>query len=221
MLSKINGFKSEEGFYVGIGAYPVGGALRHRRRGAVGVIRPVGAAVDRARRRTTLQRGGHHGLLAATTGLSLLGAVLILFGLVGLNLRHAEAAGVLGKVGFPIAFLGTALVIGISWAIFFVAPSAALEAPEFLDAQEVRGPLDTGFILSGFVFAVGWALFGAGAWLVRTYPRWVVVVFIVAALIQLFPFPGTGLLFGVAVALLGFFALTRGRTSYGRPSRMR
>jgi len=156
---------------------------------------------------------------AATTGLSLLGAVLILFGLVGLNLRHAEATGVLGKVSFPIAFLGTALVIGISWAIFFVAPSAALEAPEFLDAEEVRGPLDTGFILSGFVFAVGWALFGAGAWLVRTYPRWVVIVFIVAALIQLFPFPGTGLLFGVAVALVGFFALTRGSTSYGHPSR--
>ena len=157
---------------------------------------------------------------AATTGLSLLGAVLILFGLVGLNLRHAEATGVLGKVSFPIAFLGTALVIGISWAIFFVAPSAALEAPEFLDAQEVRGPLDTGFILSGFVFAVGWALFGAGAWLVRTYPRWVVIVFIVAALIQLFPFPGTGLVFGVAVALLGFFALTRGSTSYEQPSRV-
>src|SRR5215204_7210463 len=64
MLFNINdGFKSEEGFYVGLGAYPVGSALRHRRRGAVGVIRPVGATEGRPRRRTTLQRGGHHGLL--------------------------------------------------------------------------------------------------------------------------------------------------------------
>jgi len=36
---------------------------------------------------------------AATTGLSLLGAVLILFGLVGFNLRQVEAAGILGKLG--------------------------------------------------------------------------------------------------------------------------
>src|SRR5918998_1156024 len=54
---------------------------------------------------------------AATTGLSLLGAVLILFGLVGLNLHQAEAAGILGKVGFLIALFGTALGIGISWTI--------------------------------------------------------------------------------------------------------
>ncbi len=36
---------------------------------------------------------------ALTGGLSLLAAVLILFGLVGLHLRHSEQAGILGGLG--------------------------------------------------------------------------------------------------------------------------
>ena len=158
---------------------------------------------------------------AITSGLSLLAAVLILFGLVGLNLRQAEAAGVVGGLGFLLAFLGTALTVGLNWALVFVAPSVAVEAPEFLDAEQVAGPLDTGFMLTGVVLAVGWALFGVGALLARSYPRWVAIVLIVAALIQLLPFPGTSLVFGVAVVLVGFFALPGGRTLDGQSSRVR
>ena len=159
---------------------------------------------------------------ALTSGLSLLASVLILFGLVGLHLRQSEVAGVLGWLGFLIAFLGTALVVGVSWAIFFVAPSVAVEAPEFLDAEQPPGILNIGFILAFIVLAVGWALFGFAALRARTYPRWVAIVLIVAALIQFLPFPGTALVFGVAVALLGFFALAgRGTTSDEQPSRVR
>ena len=158
---------------------------------------------------------------AITAGLSLLSAVLILFGLVGLHLRQAETAGALGWVGFLIAFLGTALVAGVSWAIFFVTPSIAVEAPEFLDTEQPPGILNAGFILTFLIFGAGWALFGIAALRARTYPRWVAIVLIVAALIQVLPFPGTALAFGVAVALVGFFALTRGRVSEEQPSRVR
>ena len=158
---------------------------------------------------------------AITAGLSLLAAVLIQFGLVGLHLRQAETAGLLSWLGFLIAFLGTALVVGISWALFFVAPSVAVEAPQFLDTEEVAGPLNVGFLLSGLVLAVGWALFGVAGLRARAYPRWVAIVLIVVALLQLLPFPGTGLLFGVAVALVGFFALTGGRSTEEHPSRVR
>jgi hypothetical protein len=105
----------------------------------------------------------------------------------------------------------------------FVAPSMALEAPEFLDSEQVTGPLNAGFILTSLVLAVGWALFGAAALVARTYPRWVAIVLIVAALIQILPLPGTGLVFGLAVALLGFFALVGGgRLSEDeQPSRVR
>ena len=159
---------------------------------------------------------------ALTSGSSLLAAVLILFGLVGLHLRHSEEVGILGGLGFVLAFLGTALVVGLSWALLFVAPSVALEAPEFLDAEQVAGPLNTGFILTSLVLAVGWALFGVATLLARTYPRWVAIVLIVAALIQFLPFPGTGVVFGVAVALVGFFALAGGgRMTEEQPSRVR
>ena len=117
---------------------------------------------------------------AITQGLSLLAAVLILFALVGLYVRQSEEAGVLGVLGFVLAFFGTALVVGVSWALFFVAPSVALESPEFLDAEQVGGPLDTGFMLTSLFLAVGWALFGVAALLAQSYPRWVAIVLIVA-----------------------------------------
>lgn len=158
---------------------------------------------------------------AITSGLSLLAAILILFALVGLNLRQSEEVGILGRLGFVVAFLGTALTVGLSWVIFFVAPSVAMEAPEFLDAEQVAGPLDAGFILTSLILAVGWALFGVAALRAGIYPRWVTIVFIIAALIQFLPLPGTALVFGVAVALLGFFALARGSMSVEQPSRVR
>jgi hypothetical protein len=158
----------------------------------------------------------------ALTGLlSLLAAVLILFGLVGLHLRQAERAGIVGLLGFLIAFLGTALVVGVTWTLFFVFPSVAMEAPEFVDAEGVPGRMDMGFILSFIVIAVGWALFGVGALVARSYPRWVAIVLIVAALIQVLPFPGTGAVFGVAVGLVGFFSLAAGRMVAEQPSRVR
>lgn len=156
--------------------------------------------------------------LVLTSGMYLLAAVLLLFGLVGLHLRHAERSGVLGLVGFLLAFLGTALAVGVAWTRLFVAPSLAEEVSEFLDAEQVAGPLDTGFILSLAVLAVGWALFGVGALVARSYPRCVAIVLIVAALIQFLPFPGSRLIFGVAVALFGYFSLAGGRMPAERHS---
>src|SRR3712207_433388 len=51
---------------------------------------------------------------AITSGLSLLAVILILFALVGLNLRQSEGVGILGRLGFLVAFLGTALAVGLS-----------------------------------------------------------------------------------------------------------
>jgi hypothetical protein len=74
-------------------------------------------------------------------------------------------------------------------------------------------------MVSFVAFAVGWALFGAGALRAHAYPPWAPIILIVAALIQFLP--GTGLVFGVAVALVGFFALIRGRMSDEQPSHVR
>ncbi len=145
---------------------------------------------------------------AIVSGLALLSAVLMLLALVGLHLHHLKAAGILGFVGFLVAFLGTALVVGTLWTFAFVVPSLAVEAPELLGAEQVAGPVGTGVMLSSIVFAVGWALFGIAALRARLYPRWLAIALIVVALVQLVPIPATVLVFAPVLALLGFFAVS-------------
>ena len=50
-------------------------------------------------------------------------------GLVGLYARQSETAGLLGLVGFVVAFAGTVLVSGFVWVDTFVAPELATSAP--------------------------------------------------------------------------------------------
>lgn len=154
--------------------------------------------------------------------LGLLTAVLGLFALVGLYLYHSQAAGIFGFVGFLAAFLGTALLVGTQWTFTFVVPSLAVEAPEFLDAEQVAGPVDPAILLSFIVLAVGWALFGVAALRAKVYPRWLAIALIVAALVLLLPTPAVGLVFAPVLALLGFFAWSgRGGSTAEQPSRVR
>src|SRR5829696_1787837 len=99
--------------------------------------------------------------------LYLLGATLLLIGLVGLYARQSQAAGALGLVGFLIAFAGTVLAAGLFWAGMFIAPALATEAPDFVDA----GP-PPGFVLTFIGFGVGWLVFGIATLRAGVYPRW-------------------------------------------------
>ncbi len=120
-----------------------------------------------------------------------------------------------------VAFLGTALVVGTQWTFAFVVPSLAVEAPEFLDAEQVAGPVDPAIILSFIVLAVGWALFGVAALRAGVYPRWLAIALIVVALVQLIPVPVTGIVFAPVLALLGFIAFSGRRAAAEQPSRVR
>lgn len=140
--------------------------------------------------------------------MTLLGGLLLLVALVGLYARQSKAAGTLGLVGFLAALVGTGLVVGMMWALAFVAPSAAIEAPAFLDAEETAGPLDTGFMLSGIAVAVGWALFGVATLRARVFPRRAAIVLIIGALLTVLPLPATTLVIDVAVAWLGLSLLS-------------
>jgi len=64
----------------------------------------------------------------------LAGVVLVLLGLVGLYLRQAEAAGNLGFIGFLVAFIGQALIVGPTLVAGFLLPGVAREAPALLEA---------------------------------------------------------------------------------------
>ena len=87
--------------------------------------------------------------------LYLLGGVLLLAGLVGLYVRQSQAAGILGFVGFLVAFSGTVLALGAVWGQLFVAPFLAVQAPGALDT-EPTGTLAVGFTLT-FLSSSLWA----------------------------------------------------------------
>jgi hypothetical protein len=130
--------------------------------------------------------------------LYLLGAPLLLIGLVGLYARQSQAAGALGLVGFLLAFAGTLLGAGLAWAGMFMVPALATEAPDFLDA----GP--PGLFLTFTGLGVGWLVFGIATLRARLYPRRAAILVIVGAVIFALPLPFTAIVLAGAVAWLGF-----------------
>ncbi len=146
----------------------------------------------------------------------LIGGLLLLVALIGLYSHQSEAAGTLGLVGFLAALVGTGLLVGMMWTLAFVVPSAAIEAPAFLDAEETAGPLDMGFMLSGIAVALGWALFGVATVRAQVFPRRAAIVLIIGALLTVLPLPATTLVIDVAVAWLGLVLLSgQGRSAAG------
>jgi hypothetical protein len=118
------------------------------------------------------------GAYAMVTGLTLLGTVLLLVGLVGLYVCQSEAAGLLGLVGFLMSFLGNVLVAGALWEATFVVPWLAWETPELLD----EGPterLALGFTLSYTLAGLGVILFGVATIRARVFPRVAAVLLII------------------------------------------
>ena len=148
--------------------------------------------------------------------LYLLGAVLLLLGLVGLYASQSEAAGVLGLVGFLVAFLGTALLAGVLWFELFLTPSLATRAPGLAEAELGLA----GFTLVFLLGVVGWVLFGAATLRARTYPRWAAVLLMIGGVVAFVPVPLAGTVFSVAIAWLGLVLFTGGSGPAERPSRV-
>jgi hypothetical protein len=148
--------------------------------------------------------------------------VLLPLGLVGLYARQSEAAGLLGLVGFVVAFAGTMLVSGFVWVDHFVAPDLATSASRLVES----GP-PPGRALSFLIFGIGWALFGLASLVGRVYPSSASALMIVGAVIStiviltLLPIPFGDLVFVAAVAWLGVALLTGwGGSASTQPSRV-
>jgi hypothetical protein len=137
-----------------------------------------------------------------------LGLILLSVGLVGLYAHQTQTAGLLGLVGFLLAFIGTVFFTGFFWANIFVAPALGNGAPEFLD-QGGRFP---GFRLALLIYALGWLLFGLASLKARVYPRLPVILLIAGAALDLFGAPLSGLVIDAAFVWLGF-SLFLGRRS--------
>ncbi len=145
------------------------------------------------------------GAYAFVTLLYLLAVILVLGGLVGLYARQSEEAGLLGVVGFLVAFLGTALMVGAAWNQAFFTPGLA-ETPVglVLLEQGLTGWVNFGFTLTFLLVSLGWLVFGVATLLARVYPRPAAVLLIIGALISLIPLSYTEVLLAAAIAWLGF-----------------
>jgi len=158
-----------------------------------------------------------------SAGLRLLSTILLLWALIGIYGHQSRAAGTFGLWAFVVAFLGTALTAGNNWAEVFVWPTLAQVAPNMLSghATEASSYLVSGLTLSGPLLGLGMILFGVATFVARVYPRWAPVLLIVSIPVTIF-LPGTSgtflesigqILFGIAVAALGFYALRRAPSS--------
>ncbi len=139
---------------------------------------------------------------ALTFWLYLLSSILVMGGLVALYVYQSEEAGILGGVGFLVAFLGTALLVGATWAQVFLGPYIAVEAPEVFELEP------PGFLLTFMTLAVGWLLFGIATLRAGVFPRWAAILLMIGAVLSFFPVPLTGIVLSGAVIWLGFILVT-------------
>jgi hypothetical protein len=150
---------------------------------------------------------------AIQSGLTLLAGLLLLVGLAGLYFRQSEDGGLLGVVGFLVAFYGTVMAVGAFWADAFVAPSLAGEELRVLDAAPPTA-LAAGFTLSYGSVALGWLLFGWSTLRTGLYPRLASVLLIIGAALTWLPLPLSGVPFSAAVTWMGY-ALFSGKKAPG------
>jgi hypothetical protein len=156
-----------------------------------------------------------------SSGLRLLSIILLLWGLIGIYGPQSRAAGSFGLWAFVVVFLGTALIAGNTWAEVFVWPTLAQVAPDMLSgagfATEASSYMSAGLTLSFPLFGIGLILFGAVTFWAGVYPRWVAGLLIIGIPVTMFLDPTAGtfqesigqMLWGFAVAALGFYALRR------------
>ncbi len=160
-----------------------------------------------------------------SSGLRLLGFVLLVWGLIGIYGPQSRAAGTFGLWTFVVVFLGTALSVGNTWAEVFVWPTLAQVAPGMMSgaATDMSSYLLAGLQVSFPLFGLGLILFGAATFWAGVYPRWAAVLLIVSIPLTMFldPTPGTfqesigQILLGISVAALGLHALRATPSSTG------
>jgi hypothetical protein len=162
---------------------------------------------------------------SVSSGLRLLGLVLLVWGLIGIYGPQSRAAGNFGLWTFVFAFLGTALAAGNTWAEVFVYPTLAQIAPAMLSGAgfgtEAALYIAVGLNVSYPLWFLGLILFAAATFWAGVYPRWIALLLIVSVPVTMFLDPTAGTfqesigpaLWGFAFAAYGFYALKRGSST--------
>jgi hypothetical protein len=143
------------------------------------------------------------------------GAILVLFGLVGLLARQLERAGIAGVVSFVVAFIGTASFVMGMMIEAFIIPWMGLQSPELMDGPPAPG-IGEAFMVITTLFSVGYLLLGAATIRAGVLPRSVGTLIVVGAVALLVVEPLTGMVGGPdALWALGPVLLGAGLATLG------
>jgi hypothetical protein len=133
--------------------------------------------------------------------------VLITLGVVGLYTFQAQKTGTLGLIAFATFFAGLILAAGSAWSEAFFGAWLAEASPELLDGDPA-GVLIAGALLTLALVALGGLLFGLVSSRAGALPRGASVLLMIGAvlypLLGLLEMPFVGVLFGAAMAWLGY-----------------
>jgi hypothetical protein len=114
-----------------------------------------------------------------------IGAILVLFGLVGLLARQLERAGWLGLIGFLVAFIGTASFVMGTMIEAFMIPFMGLQNPAFEEGPPPPG-IGEAFMVITTLFAVGYLILGLATYRARVLPSSVGALLVIGALAMMF-----------------------------------
>ena len=144
----------------------------------------------------------------------IVGALLAVFGYIGLYLRQREATGWFGLIAFVVAVIGALFFFADGMIALITFPVLATHAPALTEAS---GPMFTGRVLGFYILfsatnMIGIVLLGIATLRARIMPRNPTLLFIVGGvLFNLPPNPALhpiliagGVLWGAGAAWLGY-----------------
>jgi hypothetical protein len=110
-----------------------------------------------------------------------IGAILVLFGLVGLLARQLERGGLFGVVAFVVAFIGTASLVMGAMIEASIIPFMGLQNPDVVDGPPPPG-VGEAFTVIMLLMAAGYLLLGLATYRAQVLPRSVGILLIVGTL---------------------------------------
>lgn len=145
--------------------------------------------------------------------------VLMLYGLAGFHAGQEARIGRLGKLGYVMTIIGTALFVGAIMVDGFVMPVVVgTPAANALDNSSLL-PI---FLATGVVFALGLILFAVATVRAGAYASWPVVVTTCGGALTAFgdPLPhaltvAAGIVFAIGLIGMGYALLGRTRMAAG------
>jgi hypothetical protein len=138
----------------------------------------------------------------------LAGFIVLMFALIAVQGLQAPMAGRLGAAAFALAIVGTMMLGGDLWFESFVVPWwAAGPGAQGLTADPSL-IMALGALVSYFLFAAGWTLFGIASVRARVFPWPIAIAIIIGGIAGYWALlaPG-GIPLGIALVLLGIWIM--------------